>query len=151
MENLKNTINKTETLLNNVKLVKNKINETIVRGGGITSKSLSEIPDNIKSMISKNYKKIAIINSGINIPSQKLITVSINLNFTPSIIIADIDNLSGNDFSINSLNQNNYNNGIYIMGCAWWIQDITKEKFNIVTGGGSPSENLKLKSIIAIE
>lgn len=33
MENLKNTINKTETLLNNVKLAKNKINETVVRGG----------------------------------------------------------------------------------------------------------------------
>lgn len=108
------------------------------------------MPKNIQDMI-KQYKKIAIINSGTNIPSQKLITVSINLNFTPRIIIADIDNLSGNDFSINSLNQNNYNNGIYIMGCAWWIQDITKEKFNIVTGGGSPSGSLKLKSIIAIE
>ena len=33
MENLKNTINKTETLLNNVKLAKGKINETVVRGG----------------------------------------------------------------------------------------------------------------------
>ena len=33
MENLKNTINKTETLLNNVKLAKQRINETVVRGG----------------------------------------------------------------------------------------------------------------------
>lgn len=33
MENLKNTINKTETLLNNAKLAKDKINETVVRGG----------------------------------------------------------------------------------------------------------------------
>ena len=33
MENLKNTINKTETLLNNVKSTKDKINETVVRGG----------------------------------------------------------------------------------------------------------------------
>lgn len=33
MENLKNTINKAETLLNNVKLAKDKINETVVRGG----------------------------------------------------------------------------------------------------------------------
>ncbi len=33
MENLKNTINKTETLLNNVKLAKDKINETVVWGG----------------------------------------------------------------------------------------------------------------------
>lgn len=34
MENLKNTINKTENLKNKVKLAKDKINETIVRGGG---------------------------------------------------------------------------------------------------------------------
>ena len=33
MENLKNTITKTETLLNNVKLAKDKIKETVVRGG----------------------------------------------------------------------------------------------------------------------
>ena len=33
MENLKNTINKTETLLNNVKSAKDKINEIVVRGG----------------------------------------------------------------------------------------------------------------------
>lgn len=33
MENLKNTITKTETLLNKVKLVKDRINETVVRGG----------------------------------------------------------------------------------------------------------------------
>lgn len=33
MENLKNTITKTETLLNKVKLAKDKINETVVRGG----------------------------------------------------------------------------------------------------------------------
>lgn len=33
MENLQNTITKTETLLNNVKLAKDKINETVVRGG----------------------------------------------------------------------------------------------------------------------
>ena len=33
MENLKNTINKTETLLNNVKLAKDRINQVVVRGG----------------------------------------------------------------------------------------------------------------------
>ena len=33
MENLKNTINKTENLKNKVKLAKGRINETIVRGG----------------------------------------------------------------------------------------------------------------------
>ena len=33
MMNLKDTINKTQTLLNNVKLAKQRINETVVRGG----------------------------------------------------------------------------------------------------------------------
>ena len=33
MADLKTTITKTETLLNNVKLAKDKINETVVRGG----------------------------------------------------------------------------------------------------------------------
>ena len=33
MKDLQNTITSTETLLNNVKLAKNKINEIVVRGG----------------------------------------------------------------------------------------------------------------------
>ena len=33
MENLKNAITKTETLLNKAKLAKDKINKTVVRGG----------------------------------------------------------------------------------------------------------------------
>ncbi len=33
MENLKNTITKTETLKNNIKIINNKINESILRGG----------------------------------------------------------------------------------------------------------------------
>lgn len=35
MINLKDTINKTQTLLNNAKLAKQRINETVVRGGGL--------------------------------------------------------------------------------------------------------------------
>lgn len=33
MENLQNTITNTENLKNNVKIINNQINETIVRGG----------------------------------------------------------------------------------------------------------------------
>ena len=33
MENLKQSINKTDTLKNNVKIINNQINKTIVRGG----------------------------------------------------------------------------------------------------------------------
>ena len=95
MENLKNTINKTETLLNNVKLAKDKINETVVRGGGITSKSLSEIPNNIKNMISKNYKKIAIVDKNVLLTSNeswKEFSIDLNLNFKPSRVICRLEN-----------------------------------------------------------
>lgn len=33
MENLKNTITNTENLKNNIKMINNKINESILRGG----------------------------------------------------------------------------------------------------------------------
>ena len=104
MENLKNAITKTETLLNKAKLAKDKINETVVRGGGITSKSLSEIPDNINKMLTDNYKKIAIIDnaeynttykySNQDIPNiseplanTKIVISNINLDFMPNFFI----------------------------------------------------------------
>lgn len=58
--NLKQNIDNTNELKNKVKLAKDRINETVVRGGGSTSKSLAEVPNNIKSMI-KEYSKIAIL------------------------------------------------------------------------------------------
>ena len=63
-------------------------------GGGITSKSLSEIPDNIKSMISKNYKKIAIVDMNMELKTtgrhdlDNATYIPLNLDFKPSIIIA---------------------------------------------------------------
>ena len=83
---LKSTINKTETLLNNVKTVKDQINQIVVRGGGITSKSLSELPNNINKMLKDNYKKTAIIKEAkrlgkIEAYSESTFTFNFNLNF----------------------------------------------------------------------
>lgn len=147
---LKTEIDNTNTQRENLKTVANKIDNKLVELGGEQATNLSDVPNKMGAMVGQ-YKKVANIKSNISIPSKKTITITTNLSFIPSIIIADIDNLSGNDFSINSLNQTNYSNGIYMNDCVWWIQDITKDKFDIVTGGGSPSGDLKLKNIIAIE
>lgn len=86
MADLKTTIAQTENLKNKVKLAKDRINETVVRGG-ITSKSLSEIPDNINKMLGQ-YKKIAIIKKRINFTGQTTrLTVPLNLDFLPERLL----------------------------------------------------------------
>lgn len=90
---IKNNIDKTEQLANNLKERVDSINQTITSNNGQSSNSLSDIPNNIKNMISKNYKKIAIM--GIN---EKIYpggfrgekTFQINLDFTPKILLVGI-------------------------------------------------------------
>lgn len=54
-------------------------------GGGITSKRLSEIPDNINKMLRDNYKKVAFLNtSNIFLKTNTESKIKINVNFTPS-------------------------------------------------------------------
>ena len=60
MENLKNTINKTETLKNNIKTIFTQIKQSIVRGGGSDFKSLAETPKQIENLL-KQYSKVAIL------------------------------------------------------------------------------------------
>ena len=92
MADLKTTIAQTENLKNKVKLAKDRINETVVRGG-ITSKSLIDIPDNIKSMINQ-YNKVATV----EYTNRILVSTSgfgetripLNLDFTPKKIFVGI-------------------------------------------------------------
>lgn len=60
MENLKQNINKTDTLKNDLKLAKQKINDKILSGGGTIANTISDIPSAIDKMLKENYKKIAI-------------------------------------------------------------------------------------------
>ena len=83
---LKETIDKTRELTNNVKIAKNEINDAIVRGGGVRSKDLKGIPQNIRNMVNQ-YSKIAIgeysqsdLNNGAHI------RIPINLPFNPKKI-----------------------------------------------------------------
>ena len=159
MENLKNTINKTETLLNNVKLAKDKINETVVRGGGITSKSLSEIPNNIKNMISKNYKKIAIVDKNVLLTSNeswKEFSIDLNLNFKPSRVICRLEN--NNRYGIRSSIDSTMNysadyagNGIGSNADYYaYITQVSQKGFKLFVKNRR-SNSPSLKQVIAIE
>lgn len=65
MENLQNTITKTDTLKNDLKLAKQKINDKILSGGGTIADTLNAVPNAIDKMLG-NYKKIAIIELSSN-------------------------------------------------------------------------------------
>ena len=89
MADLKTTIAQTENLKNKVKLAKDRINETVVRGGGITSKSLAEVPDNINKMLGQ-YKKIAMGSCNIEKVLKvggEFLEVPIATDFKPSRVI----------------------------------------------------------------
>lgn len=89
MADLKTTIAQTENLKNKVKLAKDRINQVVVRGGGITSKSLSEIPDNINKMLGQ-YNKIAVINFPTPVPIEDG-KVQLNLSFIPKQLILHVE------------------------------------------------------------
>ena len=86
MENLKNTITKTDTLKNNLKTVTNKIKQSIMRGGGSDFKSLDKAPERIKDLLGK-YSKIAIgeYNQN-NLNNAGLVRIPVNLSFNPKKI-----------------------------------------------------------------
>ena len=89
MADLKTTIAQTENLKNKVKLAKDRINETVVRGG-VQSTSVAEVPKNITKMLG-NYKKIAMGSCSktftLNNANLQTYSIPININFKPSRVI----------------------------------------------------------------
>lgn len=157
MADLKTTINKTETLLNKVKLAKQKINKTIVRGGGITSKSLSEIPDNIKSMI-KQYSKIAIldgiselyeltnkagvIKKDINCEFQiKDFIIFLQGGYSSTNVGLHMREFNDKHYDISIRNDCNFRRRLYVEGKNTVVMDIEKD---------SSIKRFSLRKIIAI-
>lgn len=109
MENLKSTITKTDTLKNDLKLARSKINDKILSGGGTIANTISDVPSAIDKMLG-NYKKIAIgsdsamfeyvrCNKGLNYDEQikskyvRHIKIPINLDFTPSRLLVEFDKI----------------------------------------------------------
>ena len=106
---LEQNITKTDTLKNDLKLARNKINERILSGGGTIANTLNAVPDAIDKMLG-NYKKIAIgsdsamfeyvrCNKGLNYDEQikskyvRHIKIPINLDFTPSRLLVEFDKI----------------------------------------------------------
>lgn len=82
--NLKQEITKTENLETKLKKGITNINDVIVRGGGVQSTSVAEVPENITKMLGQ-YKKIAIGNANkkfTQVTSEQ--TINLNLTFKPS-------------------------------------------------------------------
>ena len=108
MENLKQNINKTDTLKNDLKLAKQKINDKILSGGGTIADTLNAVPDAIDNML-RNYKKVAIINiSSFFVCSNYIagsspfsIELPINLGFTPTRILVFINGVKHSKAEVN--------------------------------------------------
>lgn len=109
MENLQNTITKTDTLKNDLKLAKQKINDKILSGGGTIANTLNAVPNAIDKMLKDNYKKVAIINiSSFFVCSNYIagsspfsIELPINLGFTPTRILVFINGVKHSKAEVN--------------------------------------------------
>ena len=138
---LKEQITRTENLETKLKKGIKNINNVIVRGGGVQSTSVAEVPDNITKMLGQ-YSKVA---SGSFSCGNRLMNgteINMNLAFTPKRIIACVSSTNvGVRFDRGSADSSEH----YSEGSAYrvegnnrmasfWIYNITKSKFTIGTG-----------------
>ncbi len=108
---LKEVITETESLKNDLKLAKNKINDRILSGGGTKANTISEVPGKIDEMLG-NYKKVAYItlNKSTKIYYDDDVfdfQLNYSLNFKPSRIFIVARTFTG-DTSINTLDGQEY-------------------------------------------
>lgn len=93
---LKQNINKTDTLKNDLKLARNKINDKILSGGGTLAQTLNDVPNAINEMIKENYKKVAIgecnfkLQTELPYGSTETKYIPLNLTFTPQKVFLKI-------------------------------------------------------------
>ena len=149
MADLKTTIAQTENLKNKVKLAKQRINETVVRGGGITSKSLSEIPDNINKMLGQ-YNKVASGTLSSGSISTKGKSFTINLSFVPKrIIVLIVQHKSGSgggaflNYAADSSRNYSESSAYWVAGGSrgCYITNVTQNGFFIGTGSSISGDN----------
>ena len=154
---IKNNINKTEQLANNLKERVNSINQTITSNNGQISNNLSEIPDNINKMLGQ-YKEIAINNPGNIVTfgyNQFLdVDIKLNLSFNPSrVILIFGDAKTGVSFSEVVDSKYNINiDTIFSNGyLRAYIKSFSKEKVTVSGNISTIVYQRLVKEIIAIE
>lgn len=154
---LKSEIEKLKKLQNEIKSVRNQINEVIVRGGGKQSNSLNEIPQNIERMINnQNSIKIGEITKE-SIKTESF-DVNINLDFTPSrVLVAIIQNdyfgenvdkkvvQAFADSTINKSANTGYVDIYDKRKTCLWISEVSKTKFKINTNFMYAKTNVSIK------
>lgn len=158
MENLKNTITKTDTLKNNLKTVTNQIKQSIVRGGGTDFKSLDKAPERITDML-EQYSKFAKISTNVEFTmpgpyKEVTIDVPLNLDFVPKLIFFNlhkdgaIDYIWGN--SDTGLCVDDYiNHGYFIRIYNSNFTYIGKDKFTLKVSH-SYQDTYKISKVYAI-
>lgn len=89
--NLKQNIDKTDTLKNNLKIVINQIKQSIVRGGGSDFKSLANAPERITDLLGQ-YKKMAIGEVDYKLTDYYYdFKIATNLGFKPSKVLVNFE------------------------------------------------------------
>ena len=139
MENLKQNIDKTETLKNNLKTVTNQIKQSIVRGG-YDIKSLAESPKRITEMLGQ-YSKFAKISTNIEFTmpgpyKDVTVEVPLNLDFVPKLIFFNLHQNGKSHYmwanSDTGLNVDNYiNHGYFIKIYGSDFIYVGKDKFTL--------------------
>ena len=156
---LKEQINRTGNLETKLKKGITNINDIIVRGGGVQSTSVAEIPNNIKSMISKNYKKIAIIKNDSIISlngRRKEVKIPLRLDLEPNLIFLTIESLKDGSLpTVNSkyhISEETCSIGYFGYNMIKvWVETFSKDEMDIVISCTDREQTFKILEIIAIE
>ena len=155
---LKHNIDKTDTLKNDLKLARNKINDKIISGGGGTiANTISDVPSAIDKMLKENYKKIAIINrsDSFSLDAERWKTFNVtglNLPFTPQrIFILFHQSKEKKQTILDStihINQSSTSDGYSVKG---YISNLKETSFSLNFYLDMGRATVTLKQIIAIE
>lgn len=164
---LKSTIENTNKYKNDLKLAKQKINDKIISGGGTIADTISDVPNAIDNMLKENYKKVAIMDTNINIADKSgnmdLSTcwgrrIPLNLSFDPSRLIFTIIHPGReNIITVDTSQKIKYDNRLMlntrIYDYLWgYVEDVSRTGFTIYYNADNLAVHvIRITKIIAIE
>lgn len=145
---LKEIINKSKLLVDNVKTIKAKINEKLKGIGGKEINNYSELPASLQNAVKNNLKTMAVVSINSKVGSTgggidyKELTYTRHINFTPSRVFVRYKIIytpirGGGDWSnrddnkilyIDSAYHNSQDMGGYISVNKIYVKSFTKDK-----------------------